>query len=312
MKKFMSLLLCAVLLVSFTGTAYAAGTTEAAEEIDVARTDCSLTVSYSAAADCGETLEIKLHQIAVISADFQYTLRSPYPQVKLNGISTQSEWSAVSDTLGAYITADQIVPLQTVCTDTLGQALFTDLCPGLYYVEGCTFTSGRTTYTYAPFLVAVPELGTDGAWNYNAAAVPKHKKTTDMPDPETKEYTVVKVWKTASGASHPGSVKVELYKNGSFAETQTLSAANNWMYTWTDDTDSTWTVVERDVPDGYTVSVSGEYVITIINSADSTPGTDDSPRTGDTQSTRLYVLLLAASGIGLIVLALLGRRKKNE
>ena len=312
MKKFMSLLLCAVLLVSFTGTAYAAGTTEAAEEIDVARTDCSLTVSYSAAADCGETLEIKLHQIAVISADFQYTLRSPYPQVKLNGISTQSEWSAVSDTLGAYITADQIVPLQTVCTDTLGQALFTDLCPGLYYVEGCTFTSGRTTYTYAPFLVAVPELGTDGAWNYNAAAVPKHKETTDMPDPETKEYTVVKVWKTASGASHPGSVKVELYKNGSFAETQTLSAANNWMYTWTDDTDSTWTVVERDVPDGYTVSVSGEYVITIINSADSTPGTDDSPRTGDTQSTRLYVLLLAASGIGLIVLALLGRRKKNE
>jgi hypothetical protein len=312
MKKFMSLLLCAVLLVSFTGTAYAAGTTEAAEEIDVARTDCSLTVSYSAAADCGETLEIKLHQIAVISADFQYTLRSPYPQVKLNGISTQSEWSAVSDTLGAYITADQIVPLQTICTDTLGQALFTDLCPGLYYVEGCTFTSGRTTYTYAPFLVAVPELGTDGAWNYNAAAVPKHKKTTDMPDPETKEYTVVKVWKTASGASHPGSVKVELYKNGSFAETQTLSAANNWMYTWTDDTDSTWTVVERDVPDGYTVSVSGEYVITIINSADSTPGTDDSPRTGDTQSTRLYVLLLAASGIGLIVLALLGRRKKNE
>ena len=312
MKKFMSLLLCAVLLVSFTGTAYAAGTTEAAEEIDVARTDCSLTVSYSAAADCGETLEIKLHQIAVISADFQYTLRSPYPQVKLNGISTQSEWSAVSDTLGAYITADQIVPLQTVCTDTLGQALFTDLCPGLYYVEGCTFTSGRTTYTYAPFLVAVPELGTDGAWNYNAAAVPKHKKTTDMPDPETKEYTVVKVWKTASGASHPGSVKVELYKNGSFAETQTLSAANNWMYTWTDDTDSTWTVVERDVPDGYTISVSGGYVITIINSADSTPGTDDSPRTGDTQSTRLYVLLLAASGIGLIVLALLGRRKKNE
>lgn len=312
MKKFMSLLLCAVLLVSFTGTAYAAGTTEAAEEIDVARTDCSLTVSYSAAADCGETLEIKLHQIADISADFQYTLRSPYPQVKLNGISTQSEWSAVSDTLGAYITADQIVPLQTVCTDTLGQALFTDLCPGLYYVEGCTFTSGRTTYTYAPFLVAVPELDTDGAWNYNAAAVPKHKETTDMPDPETKEYTVVKVWKTASGASHPGSVKVELYKNGSFAETQTLSAANNWMYTWTDDTDSTWTVVERDVPDGYTVSVSGEYVITIINSADSTPGTDDSPRTGDTQSTRLYVLLLAASGIGLIVLALLGRRKKNE
>ena len=302
-------MLCTVLLASCTGVVCAADTTEAAEKIDVSRTDCSLTVSYSAAADCGVTQNVKLHRIADVSADFQYTLLSDYPPVELNGISTQDEWNAVAETLGAYIAADQIEPFRTVSTDAGGEALFAGLCPGLYYVEGCTFTSGRTTYTYAPFLVNVPELETDGTWNYHAAAVPKHTETTDKPDTETKEYTVIKVWKTAAGASHPDSVKVELYKNGNFAETQTLSAANNWMYTWSDDTESSWTAVERDVPDGYTVSISGERVITITNS---TPGSYNPPRTGDTRPTWLYVLMLAASGAGLIVLALLGRKKKQN
>ena len=318
-------MLCIVLLACCIGTAYAADTTEATEKIDVTRTDCSLNVTYSAAASCGETLEIKLHQIADISANFQYTLRSPYPQVELNAISTQTEWSTVCDTISAYIAADQIDPLRTVTTGADGQALFTGLCPGLYYVEGCTFTSGRTTYTYASFLVNVPELQEDGTWSYNAVAAPKHSETTEPspkpsidpePEPEKKEYTVVKTWKTQSGATHPESVAIELYKNGSWEETLTLSAENNWMYNWTDDTDSTWTAVERDVPDGYTVSISGENVITIVNTANETThgrgNNPYSPQTGDTRPTWLYVLLLAVSGTGLIAFALLGKNNKHE
>ena len=69
------------------------------------------------------------------------------------------------------------------------------------------------------------------------------------------------------------------------------------------------------MPDGCTVSVSGERVITIVNSVNDeapTPVTPDLPYTGDTQTILPYVLLLAAGGIGLIVLALLGLKKKHE
>ena len=152
MKKVLSFLLCAVLCVLFACTAYAASTTEATEPIDATRADCTLTVSYPAAANCGVSLEVKLHYIADLSAEFQYTLRSPYPQVELNGISTQDEWNAVSYTLGAYITADEPEPLCTVSTDADGKAIFTGLRPGLYYVEDCAFTAGRTTYRYVASL----------------------------------------------------------------------------------------------------------------------------------------------------------------
>ena len=322
MKKLLPLLLCAALLAACTGAVCAANTADASEPVDVTRTDCTLTVSYAAAASCGVTLDVKLHQISLLSADIQYTLCSPYPPVELNDLTTQVEWAAVCDTLTAYISADRIEPLQTVRTDALGQAHFSGLCPGLYYVEGCTFVSGRTTYTYAPFLVTVPELQPDGTWNYDALAVPKHTETSDPmpgpepePKPDEKEYTVVKVWKTASGASHAESVEIELYRDGTLAQTLTLSAENNWTYTWTDDTDAVWLAVERNVPDGCTVSVSGERVITIVNSVNDevpTPVTPDLPYTGDTQTILPYVLLLAAGGIGLIVLALLGLKKKHE
>ena len=307
LKRLLSLLLCGLMLSASTVTAYGANTAEAAQEIDVTR-DCSLTVSYAAAAEQGVTLTVKLHQIADISPDFQYTLLEGYPSVELNGISNQEEWKAVADTLTAYITADAIAPSQTMETDALGQATFQGLGPGLYYVEGCTFTSGDITYTYPAFLAAVPELQEDGTWSYNVTAIPKH--TQETPDSEEKKYTVAKVWKTKSGASHPSSVEVELYRDGKLAETLTLSKANNWMYTWTDDTNALWTAVERNVPEGYTVSITGDQVITIVNSAEGQRSGSRTPHTGDTRPTWLYILLLAVSGGALVTLAL--RRKNRE
>ena len=58
---------------------------------------------------------------------------------------------------------------------------------------------------------------------------------------------------------------MQLLRDGKVWDTVTLTAANNWRYTWTGlDSGHRWTVVEKEL-DGYTVEVTREgitYVIT--------------------------------------------------
>ncbi len=305
MKKLLCLLLSAMLLITVADAAAAEKPNTA---VDVSRS-CTLTLQYAAA---GQT--VRIYRVADISTDGDYTLCGVFAEygIHMPAGNAQAEWDVLCDTLTAYITADTITPDSTAITDADGKALFSGLSVGLYLVDEIDMEVGGVTYQYAASLLAVPGEDGNGNWLYDVTAVPKHtEKDSDEDTPVT--YTVVKLWAGEKNpSSRPASVEVGLYRDGSFVETKTLSAANNWMYTWTDDTGAAWTAVERDVPDGYTVSVSGERVITIVNSAGRTPGTNDPPRTGDTQATWLYVLLLAASGTGLIVLALLRRRKKDE
>lgn len=78
--------------------------------------------------------------------------------------------------------------------------------------------------------------------------------------------TVKKVWDD-SGKDRPTSVTVQLYENGTVRDTVTLSAGNNWMYTWNDLAgDSTWDVKERNIPKGYTAYYSRTgNTITVTN-----------------------------------------------
>lgn len=82
-------------------------------------------------------------------------------------------------------------------------------------------------------------------------------------------YTTVsvqKVWKIDDGGTAADSVQIELLRDGQHYETQTLSAANGWRYTWsTLPAGSTWMVREVNVPEGFTSSVSGSgnnFVVT--------------------------------------------------
>ncbi|MCL2695179.1 MAG: Cna B-type domain-containing protein [Clostridiales bacterium] len=77
-----------------------------------------------------------------------------------------------------------------------------------------------------------------------------------------------KVWAGANNPSRPGSVTVQLYRDGEpFGEPVTLNASNNWRYIWTNlEKGPVWTVDEIDVPEGYAKSVTGNasdgFVIT--------------------------------------------------
>ena len=106
------------------------------------------------------------------------------------------------------------------------------------------------------------------------------------------------------------TIQVEIYKDGALAQTVTLSSANNWSYAWTDPGQSVWTVVERDVPEGYTVHTD-EKDTTFIITNQWNPATPDQPDepidppdTGDVSPLWLYVLVLCLSGLGLVIVGL--------
>lgn len=132
---------------------------------------------------------------------------------------------------------------------------------------------------------------------------------TNTRTPNPVEISVNKVWYGA-GVTHPTSVSITLYRNGESYETVTLSAANNWRYTWENLTDEAlWTVDEPSVPSGYTKSVRQDgYNFTVVNTH------VDNPKTGD--MTNLLgmgtMTTIGAAGFGISLLALLPSRKKKD
>ena len=118
--------------------------------------------------------------------------------------------------------------------------------------------------------VEVEETVTEGKYSYDYTI-------TNTKDFKYIDVSVKKIWNGA-GVAHPTSVKVTLYRNGVAYDTVTLSASNNWKYTWEDLTDEfTWEVDEPSVPSGYnkTVRVYNTYDYYISNTH------EDNPKTGD-------------------------------
>lgn len=92
-------------------------------------------------------------------------------------------------------------------------------------------------------------------------------------------------------------------------ETAILSAENNWSFVWSAaNNEDVWHVVEKNVPDGYTVVVERrENVFTIINSI---PSDEDSPQTGDTSNVYVPILLTCVSGVALAAIAVVSGKRK--
>ena len=92
------------------------------------------------------------------------------------------------------------------------------------------------------------------------------------------QRTVRKVWSDGN-ANHAGeTITVNLLKDGKLDQTQTLSAANGWVYTFDRLAEGhTWTVEEATVPEGYTVSYQTVGTTTTITNTRNTPVEPSTP-----------------------------------
>lgn len=134
------------------------------------------------------------------------------------------------------------------------------------------------------------------------------KQTPADPDEGTVSVSVSKVWNDGNGKNRPDSVKVQLYKDGNaYGDIVVLSAPGGWTYTWQDlEKDAVWSVDEAEVPDGYKKSVAHRDNIWIITNT--ARALDDVPQTGDTGSAGIWLVIAAASALGLAGTVVLKKR----
>lgn len=321
-----SLLMCLSLFL-LPCTAYAASTSDAVEPISVSQ-KCSLTMKYAYNGTAFSGMSVPLYKIADVSSDYQYTLTDDFKatDLQLNGVSSTGEWNTIRTTLEAYVSANNIHASMVQSTNMDGQISFQDLTPGMYMVASVQCSKDGFRYYFASILTAVPDLNNDGTWNYDVTVTPK--ADVDNPSGEDLQYKVLKLWKdTGNAAKRPNSIEVDILRNGKTVKTVVLSDANHWSYTWyAEDDGSTWQVVEKNVPDGYVMTVEKRTTtFTIINSVPdepdtppdqpdnpdtpNTPTNPDVPKTGDTFNVGLYVMLICISGIVLVLLGITGKRK---
>ena len=215
---------------------------------------------------------------------------------------TKEKNLALATSLNSYALIQNIAR-QTETTDKIGRAVFSNLSAGLYLVAHQDGASSG--YSIAPYLISVPYPveGRIREWDYDVVIFPKTEPTKRNID--TISVNVFKIW--AQAATHPESVQVQLYRNGSVhGDAVTLNAANYWSHKWEGlSAADTWTVDEASVPIGYTKIVSGNSLVGFIvtntknpDIPDPPPPDDHAPKTGDTRSWTAPILLGVA---GLVV-----------
>lgn len=192
---------------------------------------------------------------------------------------------AMTKDLAGYVEEHEVSEDGSGRTDANGKLTFKALQAGLYLVLGNPKTEGNTTYYPQAALVAVPfYYAEENGWLYNVRIKAKVTKVVDVPDsPSGQQISVRKVWNGAG--DHPGSVNVELLRDGKPNRSATLSADNNWSYAWKGlDSGHQWTVRENPVPEGWQVSYTqsgNTFTITNTKTGPGGPGGGPGDGPGD-------------------------------
>lgn len=270
--------------------------------------EASLTISYQKDGATFPGLTVDIYRVAQAFSSGKFELIEPFSSypVNIHDIMEQEQWTNVANTLNAYIVSNHVTPDKEALTNAEGLAVFTNLETGLYLVEEVVAENTNGTYVFNRFMVYLPTPQTDGSYDYAVEAKPKCTNFV----PKT-QYTVTKLWQDSGNqASRPKEVAVDIYKDGQLYETQTLSASNNWTYTWfvSGGEYSKWTVTERFATAPYKVTIKQNgSSFSIINTWQTS---SDTPQTGDTFAPLPWVITMCFSGIVLLILGIYGRRYK--
>lgn len=309
--------------------AFAISTSDAKEPISTEGV-CALNLSYTSNGTIVSDAPVNLFRVADVSASAQYSLTASFAEsgLNLNGIRSSGEWDVIRSTLEAYILANAMAADFSAVTDQNGCTQFAFLKPGLYLLSAVRVVQNGLSYSFDSALIALPGLSEDGLWEYRITATPKSvaapPSQPDDPDEPDKEiqYKILKLWKDENGqAERPPSIDVEIFRDGISCQIVSLSEDTHWSYTWTTkDDEANWTVVERNIPSGYAVTLEERTTTFILTNTlnpddpppDAPPPDDppDSPKTGDSPHILLYTVLMYVSGIALILLGITGKRKR--
>lgn len=225
-------------------------------------------------------------------------------------INLESEDAA--KTLASYVKGDNIKPMDTAKTDAEFKAKFNNLSKGVYLIIGSVITVDGMTYTPSPVMVSLPKWDNDVLlWDLNV----KGKYKMDNWE-ELVNISALKVWKDDGNTeARPNEISVSLTKNGDVYDTVKLNKDNNWTYKWKNlDGSYSWSIIEKDVPKGYEVSVEqNEWSFVITNTYKKEQSTTPTTTSNLPQTGQLWwpVSALVFAGLCFVAIGVIRRRKNN-
>lgn len=194
--------------------------------------------------------------------------------LKLDANDSDS-FTRLPESLRQYLLRDGVAADLSGTSDGSGQVRFEGLEQGLYLITGGSHERGNTRYHVSPSLVILPYLisGGDGTAQWRADVTVKH--TTEAIysgggyENSTISRKVMKLWNDEGFEDQrPGSVTVQLLRDGEVYRTVELNEANGWKHTWTGlGRNYDWYVVEDGVPDGYAEEIEQQGTTFVITNA---------------------------------------------
>lgn len=191
----------------------------------------------------------------------------------------------LSTTLEALIGRDQISPKYEASTDESGSLTLENIERGIYLIIGTKTADDKYTYSPSPIFVCAPSRGKGEAeWQYDIT-VELTKFEKEELDKKYTECKVIKIWLDGNNQKkRPASISACLMKDGKVHDTVILSKDNNWTHTWKElSAEHTWSVVEKVVPNGYSMTVEkNQNTFVIKNTVKTSSGTSSGelPQTG--------------------------------
>ncbi len=269
---------------------------------------CTLKVQYDLADHGIDGIPFRLYRIAAINEEAAYTLLPPFDgyNIRITPDTTSSQWQDMADTLVNYIHADQVPPMQEIAS-VGGRVDFGAVPTGLYLVMSAHRPVGELYFNATSTLVSLPNRQGGGWWTYDLTVNPK----IEIEQVQVKDLRVRKVWLDDGWEDRPVSVTVELYCDGDLFDTVVLSGENQWTHVWEDLNGMfNWSVVEREVPAGYAVSIMGNAAeVVVTNTRTDPPDDPDDPDLPQTGTDWMPVTTLAAVGMMLFAIGYMQLKK---
>lgn len=301
-KRICTLVICFIMIISMLLPTQVM----AAESIDT-QAAASLSITLAPEDEPAKNVEFWLYRVAKVSENGEYTYIGNYANYPVAPVKDDTETlRLLASTLPGYVVADSLAPDHKSQTDENGIVSFSGLSTGLYLVMGGTYRAGDQYITPTSFLISLPDLDADNVWQYDVEVKTKHY---GRPEDEAVELHVLKIWEDNQSESRPTQVEVELYNGFELHDTVVLNKENNWKYTWTGlASDGMWIVREKDVAEGYTVSVEQQgnsFAITNTKPGGQKPDEPNLPQTG----TLWWVVpILLVAGLMLVLVGVIRRR----
>jgi LPXTG-motif cell wall-anchored protein len=178
MRKEIKIMMVAVtilmVLLSTTQAAFAASVADVIGKVDSAR-QCSLQLKYIYDEIPYENLHVSLYRIADVSDSYEYSLYGSfagYP-LDLSSMNSQKDWDSLKSTVDSYIIADEIEADFTAVTNQSGEACFSDLNTGVYFIPEISVEKEKREFQFESCILVIPQILTDGSLEYDVTAAPK-------------------------------------------------------------------------------------------------------------------------------------------